>query len=41
MSARAALIGEPDVVFLGTSNRTCSNFVIVFALERDFLIPQL
>ena len=41
MNARAGLIGRPDVVFLWTSNRTFSNFEIVFALEQDFLIPQL
>ena len=41
MNARAGLVGRTDVVFLGTSNRTFSNFDIVFALEQDFLIPQL
>ena len=42
MNAKAGLMGGHDVVFfLGTSNRTFSNFEIIFALEQDFLIPQL
>ena len=41
MNATAGLIGVPVAVFLGTSNCTFSNFEISFALEQDFLIPQL